>query len=504
MSDVRLTREPADNLIDTDEIPDDCCIATDQDLAKAMALAATQKSLPGQWLDPCVGNGSLVLALQEAGVSATDIHAVDQRQVPSLEPVEMHRADFITWSNRIAFSNVIANPPYLAIERLRGKHRRAASDVSDCNGQKIGANSNYWVAFIWKALRHLSKRGSLCFVLPAAYEYARYGANIRETLPRLFEEFWVVRSIEPLFGDVLDGSIVVVGKGFLQAPRIRHSVTVRRRRDLLRTLLRLGQMRPRKVRAGGRLNGVLLKNVANVRIGCVTGDNNFFVFGERHRRDMRLPLSAVVPVFSRASHLGCVQATKAHWVKLRDSGERIWLFHPSDAALENPFVQEYILLGSRGACRLENYKIAKRSPWHKVTLGAAPDLIVSGMSSQPLLVVNSFSRLRVTNTLYSIEMKQGYEHWSSYVALAFLTSGVREQLRSLTRRYPGGLSKLEPSDLGSVMLPNCRERTPDLGLLERAAQKFLAGDARGAADIAEPFLEGASELRSCALIDPHP
>src|SRR5271157_2710074 len=201
--------------------PDSCKVYTPRPVADAMVLAL-QPDRGATWLEPCVGRGVFLLALAEAGVARSRIVAVD------LDPVACETdalattcrgLDFLAWfrSQCRRFDRIVGNPPYVPLSRLDQRLKESAIAVRvPGHDQNVPSNSNTWFAFLCGCIHILQKGGNLALILPAAWDYAGYAAPLRESLPKLFREFFTFRSRKPLFDDVQDGSIIIVGRGYEQ------------------------------------------------------------------------------------------------------------------------------------------------------------------------------------------------------------------------------------------------------------------------------------------------
>ncbi len=82
------------------------------------------------------------------------------------------------------------------------------------NGRSVSLGSNYWYAFVCASLTLLKPGGDLCFILPAAWDYANYAASLRDSIPHYFAHFEIHRSRQPMFKLVQEGCVVIVGRGF--------------------------------------------------------------------------------------------------------------------------------------------------------------------------------------------------------------------------------------------------------------------------------------------------
>jgi SAM-dependent methyltransferase len=427
-----------------------------------------------EWLEPCVGTGALLYALNRAGVKSRRITGLDlhPRVQSSDKLANVERGvEFLRWAQRTdkRFDKIVANPPYIAIERLQKTIRRTACQIDTIGGLKVTAGSNTWYAFLCAAINLLKPGGSLCFVLPAAWDFANYAAPMRACIPKYFDRVKIFRSVTPLFhaAGIQDGSVILLAKGFYSSPLGRAQIArieCAGLRDLISAISaevtptpnsshEVGSAEFRKLPGCGLGNGIQperLGNLISVRLGGVTGDVKYFVMTEEERRSHELPIGSMRPVLTRAKHLTESVVTRETWIALRDAGERVWLFDPPDTLLKHRAVARYLAGGKKnGACNLQATKIAFRNPWYRTPLPSQIDGFLSGMSRHgPWISLCRMSRLTATNTLYVINFKSAdNEDRRTAIALSLLTSRVAEQLESVGRRYADGLLKFEPSDL---------------------------------------------------------
>ena len=140
----------------------------------------------------------------------------------------MRGIDFFKWcaSTTQRFNRIVANPPYVAIRKLHPTLQQSVTAFGAGDDGSFALRSNYWCAFLSASLR-LANHGSLAFVLPAAWDYAMYAADVRCAIYQQFQSIEVHRSREPLFPEVREGCVVLVAKGYRKDParsvRINHS-----------------------------------------------------------------------------------------------------------------------------------------------------------------------------------------------------------------------------------------------------------------------------------------
>ena len=458
------------------DVPDSCVVQTPAPLANAM-VAALGNRASDKWLEPCVGNGVFLNALSLLGVQQSCIVGldVDARVRPNDRFGTVLRGkEFLRWSRstELRFDKIVANPPYMALERLAAEIRDAAAEVSLSETIKVTRNGNAWYAFLCASIRLLNKDGSLCFLLPAAWDYANYAAPLRNLISNYFSSTDVFRTATPIFRaeNVQEGSIVLLAKGRREIRdsearlqdvsrhevfSIENLIAALSSRSPERKSLHFSRSvsNPTIQRSKERQP---LGDLISVRLGTVTGDSSYFLLTESRRQELQLPISAVRPVLSRAKHLISPKMTPKQWKKLKDADERVWLFNPGPRIVNNRFVQSYLDFGFNGGCKVENHKVSIRKPWFRCPDLNACDAFMSGMSAaMPTLIMRAMPSLTVTNTLYAVSFLDPNlkEEDRLGVAISLLQSDVRKRMRDNGRFYADGLLKHEPCDLLRLEVP---------------------------------------------------
>jgi adenine-specific DNA-methyltransferase len=473
-------------------VPDSGTVYTPDSLAVAMVNAAGDAKTAA-WLDPCVGEGAFVRALSAMGVPRRRIVAIDldRRPSPSDALAETVRgADFISWSQGTParFDRIVANPPYVALNRIDQSLLRAALALQIDGELSLRLKANYWCAFVVSALRLIAPGGNLCMVLPAAWDYADYAVAFRTKLPLRFRTFEVYRSREPLFGPVQDGCVVIVGRGFgeatIRSQRFEFETTeklssalrgVERHTCVSSSTVYFSASAPSTEKRVTRQ----FNEAFELRIGAVTGDAKFFLLTESERLERGLPMACLQRCVTRAGHLSSAEATTKSWETLRKSGARIWLFRPPQRLLEHPAVAAYLKLPHAcGGCDRTRFKVFSRDPWHRSELPARVEGFLSGMSRVgPWICLRRDERLTATNTLYTVRFRLAntWEERAAW-AICLFAPEVRRQLLTKGRRYPDGLLKYEPGDLHDLTLPAPVRKRGALARYRALVRTFLAQD----------------------------
>ena len=474
---------------------------TPETLADA-TVKAVGPSGASSWLDPCAGSGQLVGAALRGGVSPEAMFAVDLRtQLPALDRLGVESllgTDFVEWvqSTDRRFDRVIANPPFVRLSKL---HKSLLSPVLDArwNGIRIPATANYWVAFVVAGMKLLRRGGAMSYILPAAWEYADYAGPLRELCACSFRELDVHRVAEPMFDEVEDGSVLLVGRGFREQPT--RDVTVFRHEALsaLSTAVgttsshrNLGRMRRHDLPLES--NEVRMGEIAEIRIGAVTGDAHFFLLTEGQRLTLGLPRSAVRPILSKSDQIIKSEIDGETWDNLIEAGKRVWLLDPSGDALEDPSVRAYLHLDvENGGCHRSAAKIRNRDPWYRVPLASNFDGFVSGMSQvAPWVMLNRIPGLTISNTLYGVSFPslRSIDEQAAW-CLSMLSSISARSRAQLVREYPQGLLKLEPRDFADLVVRQPRTTKDARRLYCQAVDLITSGRRAEAQSMVDDWLD---------------
>jgi adenine-specific DNA-methyltransferase len=472
--------------------PPECRVYTPPLLAKAM-VQAIESGPDDLWLDPCIGPGAFLIPLRLKGVRKERIVGIDIDPHSGSEDASattIRGVDFFKWcaSTEHRFNRIIANPPYVAIRRLHPELQRTLISFGGGTDASFALRSNYWCAFLAASLRVLAHDGNLAFVLPAAWDYATYATELRQTVSQRFQSVEIHRCMEPLFPNVREGCVVLVAKGYQNRPRTSVRIDHDNSQALIASLVGgISHATAEQSPAPTHTSLIPFSDLYSTNIGCVTGDAQYFLLSESNRIRLELPREAVRPVLSKARHLSTAYMTLAQWNQLLKADQRVWLFCPESNALRYKAVQAYIRHGEK-TCNLDGYKLSRREPWYWV-----PDIkenaigFLSGMTKLgPWISLRSMRHLAATNTLYTLTAKSKMppEERAAW-ALSLLSSPARQQFQSIARRYPDGLAKLEPHDVNSLRLPPPLRVKGAIEEYQRAVAHLVMGETSFAVAIAD-------------------
>jgi len=438
----------------------------------------------GSILDPSYGGCAFVNAalevLTERGVQVPGayIFGVDVdpscvqhvAQQPGLKQAHFVTQDFLTVlpGDLIGapFAAIVGNPPYVRHHWLKGEARKAARHVTERAGVRLPATSSVWAYFVLHAMQFLASDGRIAMLVPEAILQTNYGQAVRAALTARFGKIYLIRVCERLFTGTDEAVIVLAasekGPGIIrfgevkQASEVEHVLsdpdrampTAEKTREYQRfshprchNLLDELMQHPKVVRMG---------KLATVRIGVVTGANDFFLFSSHHLEEKSIPASAVLPIVARTRWLtGLQYGADDHNTVLQNEGTALLCSPSADLTHESP-IQAWIADGERRELHLR-YKCRVRTPWYSVPVGMRPDAFATcSRFGSPLLVLNQ-ARVWCTNALHAVWWKGHVD--PTTVAVSFLTTLTAAYAEMYGRRYGGGVLKVEPGLLIHLPIP---------------------------------------------------
>jgi hypothetical protein len=375
------------------------------------------------------------------------------------------------------------------------------------------------------ALSFTEPGGRIAFILPGAALHDGYAATVRKALADACESVAFVRLREKLFTQALEETVVllaqVAGHRYDQDSVTSGSHVAYFDVDDVTALVGLldtGQIRagahehhpeltqPHKaglIPVGATLllercweSGLLhpLRDMAELRIGIVTGANAFFV---RSRDDIPHDLSvSTVPIVSRATWLDrpawteddidrlTQQGRKTQLIVIDPSWER--LFSVDDAT---PSLSAQV--GEAEAERIhERHYCAKRSPWYSLTDTRVPDAFLPYMARVVPRPILNFSKATCTNAIHRLVWLDNPNPDQAFGRILSGWSSLWQAVGEVAgRHYGGGVLKLEPRAAGTLPLLDPDPSEPVIcSLLSAARDASSRGDRSAVCAVADALV----------------
>lgn len=413
-------------------------------------------------LDPAAGDGAI---LKEALKYCSNLTGVEidkfgcKKLKMSIPKATVINSDFFLAAPKLGkFDAVISNPPYIRSHIFKNAKGSASS----------------WLYFLMESVKLLKQGGRLAFLLPREILFANYSKGILENLHTSFKSITVLitnffafdaqtRVILLLCDN--DSKLGILFKNInnpsdLNLESLKPLVTNDWLYDLIPSYCKNSvkhQIESTSFQP--------LASVADVRLGIVTGNNDYFLLSNEQITHWQLNKKNLQPAISSATHLKGSRFTKHDFNTMSRSGENCYLFTKNDGKSSN----HYIRFGEKNLIHT-HYKCRIRHPWYSIKTPKTPDGFLSYMiGSIPKLVKND-ARVLNTNNLHSVYTRDDLIFTSFYNWITLIS------IEMLGRIYGGGVLKIEPRDSARIVIPKKRVPVQDIDKLLRSGQFIQAVD----------------------------
>lgn len=442
-------------------------------------------------LEPSVGDGNFLLALNEANVgkialqvTAIELDAVEMRKAKSRATeaphikVDWRRGDFFEQFRTLPrdFDVVVGNPPFIRFQHFDPDIRDTAFEHLRDHGYKPTKLANAWAGFVQLSIEALRPGGRLAMVIPAELLQVKYAEQLRDRITKMFEHVVVVSFKRLVFEGIQQEVVLLLAEGKRTEPSghalvhtiefadadelfglrsisdaIAHAPDKHARRDVKWTALFLAEQSFATLEKAYNLKGVVpLGELADVDVGIVTGRNSFFVIDKERAKDIKLN-GCSQPLVGRTSSLRSIMFNAADF---EAHGEK----HPSvlidlngvEASKIKGPLAEYIRLGEQQGVHT-GYKCRIRRRWYDVPSIYVPDaFLFRQIHDAPLLVANG-AKATSTDTIHRVRFKS--EISAQKLAASFCNSLTFAWSEVCGRSYGGGVLELEPREAEELPIP---------------------------------------------------
>lgn len=430
-------------------------------------------------LDPSCGDGEFLRQLQGAvGVELCPDNAATAAE--AAPDAEIICADFFEWAASCAgeFDAAVGNPPFIRYQQFTGVTRKRALELSSRIGVEFSRLTSSWAPFLAVTASLLKPGGRMAFVVPAEIGHATYASPLVEGLCHHFDEVSVVAVREKLFPQLSQDAwlLFAAGKGgrseqigFTPVDRFEHDIDPRSPHrtislDAWRSMgqrLRKFLIPPAALQAytemTRRVGAMQFADLADVTIGYVSGDNDFFHFNRSAARMFEIPEGCLRPTIRRGEQLTAEYVDKRLVERWLAAEEPIWVLDLSDTDRLPEPVHDY-LFSPRGEEAMERYKCRVRDPWYVIPgVDQVPSAFITCMSGRESRMAINRAGAVCTNSVLAVTLKKR-------VAQTDLLRAWRHPLARLGQELEGhplggGMLKLEPGETRRVHLPMRHFRT---------------------------------------------
>jgi hypothetical protein len=416
----------------------------------------------------------------------------------------LHPRDF----DVTGFDVVIGNPPYVSLHAMSQAQRSVAAQAMTLGHFALDKRASLWAYFVLHALTFLRKGGRCAWVLPSSYLHAEYARSVRHHLTEEFSQLVEITLEQRLFSSegAKERTVIVLADGFESRSgkaRVQqfHATDAEELADIVASLhgramiphLGWGRLSPLE-EATSILDGVRgkcscrkLGDYLDIKIGIVTGANDFFIKSEGDWKQYGIEGRATRTILSKFSQVSGLELTKGDLKNNRKNGLRCLLLESKDQNRRSPEVNHY-LASFPTEKKDANSTFRKRSCWHCPDDGRVPDGFLTYMCDHgPRLALNP-AKTTSTNTVHRIYFHDGVDELlSKTISVSMLSTVTQLSAELVGRSYGSGVLKLEPSEARKldIILPDMVDAKRVIAAFDTANKLLREGKANEARCVAD-------------------
>lgn len=425
-------------------------------------------------IDPSCGDGQfLALHRNSVGIEQNPISA--HRAIERAPGALVHEGDFFTWAieTRERFECAAGNPPFIRYQTFKSEMRRRALDLCLDLGVRFTGLTSSWAPFLVATAGLLKRGGRMAFVVPAEIGHAPYAAPLLEYLVASFSTVQIIAVRKKLFPTLSEDCWLLYADGFggkagsidmtvvdeFEPRSIPPEPTIKidlvewravwNRR--LRPYLLPASLRGLYASALMDSHTYRLADFANVGIGYVSGDNDFFHLRPSDAKRLKIPYAFLQPSLRNGRAMPNRQITSITVDKWKRDDEQVLLLR-LERNQDLPAAVRNYLDSSAGREARQGYKCRNRAPWYAVPDVQIPDFMMSYMSGRNVNLVRNVAGVSCTNSVHSVRVRD--KALANKLLPGWSSPFVRLSCELEGHALGGGMLKLEPREAARIAFPS--------------------------------------------------
>jgi hypothetical protein len=232
-----------------------------------------------------------------------------------------------------------------------------------------------------------------------------------------------------------------------------------------------------------------LPSVADLSIGIVTGEREYFLLPGARARDLGIPQEFLTRAVSRPAQLSGSTLRREDLQALDRAGEATQLLTiPTDYVGGCPSLDAYLARGIQAGID-RNYKCRTRKPWFSVRrVLETPHAFLGYLVKRRPRFASNEAEANSTNNLHRLWFPEPWSQVPEVLTAAAMNAATMLSIELLGRVAAAGVLKIEPGDAAKIRIVN--------------PERLLAiPGARGRAAAIDAALREGRDLDACALAD---
>lgn len=436
------------------------------------------------------------------------------------------KGDFLTLKKTKAwpehFDVVIGNPPYIPYQEINPRARKRAIADIKALGFDVDLRASLWVYFVALGLKYLSVGGKIAWVLPGSLLQANYAKPFVEFLGKKFQKVAVFQIRERLFLDegTDERTVVLLGYGYHGANQsIAKDVSLvlcKSSDDLKAAIKNWEKQTEIKATCASPILSLLskdlqsvyfdlcaktsckqIKDFASIKVGLVTGNNEFFILNRTKAKTSKLNANLLSPVLAKFASVEGLLYSEANYKKSFKSDTNCLLVSARKSPARSKKLEKYLKTYPQDDIESTS-TFAKRKIWHSIEDKNIPSAFFPVMQhTGPFIALNE-AKINCTNSIHRVYFKKGTPFYTQkLLAISLLSSFSQLSAEIEGRKYGSGVLKHEPREAEKIkiLLPPNLDRALINEAFSQMNALLIAGDLDKARSKADSFILKHSNVR---------
>lgn len=432
------------------------------------------------FLEPAIGTGVFFSALSDIakpikaiGFEIDEHYFRPTKELWSNHNIELIHANFFDIPPKAEYNVIIANPPYSRHHHIdNSTKKRLHALILNEYGLNISGLSGLYCYFLILSTRWLREDGLSCWLIPSEFLDVNYGSALKEFLCSKVELI-SIHKFNPTdlqFSDALVSSSIVTFRN--SRPKGQTVKFTTGSNILCPTTLNempVCDLDPKQKwntlfethYKADALTGKSIGEYFKVSRGISTGNNAFFILSKEEAEKKNLPVEFLTPILPSPRNLHVDRITPDS--RVFDSYRLLSCQLPIDVVkTKYPHLYDYIVDGENKLLN-KGYNCCRRTPWYLCERRTPAPIYMTYMGRGEnaarmfRFILNETDSI-VTNSYLMLYPRNKYKHCFSDRSMAekiwnVLNSIPKARLARCGRTYGGGLFKIEPKELESLIIP---------------------------------------------------
>lgn len=473
-------------------------VLVDLCLTRASAMLGNRSDI--RVLEPSSGDGAFLRGLHRSGLgqlvehveavelieaeAAKTAQVLDQLRLPGRTVHE----NVLRWAETgpSDFDLVLANPPYVRFQFVSDEDKQRAKVIAADLGTAGSSVSNLWIPVFLVSLAKLRAGGVFSVILPTEFLTGVSASAVRNWLIANAKDLTIDLFKPGTFPAVLQEVLILTGRksdrrATKSAPVDFYDHNGGTRSWTHTIEIGLGTwtsflLMPSQHQALLAVQSIShvksVGTVARFSVSTVTGANGYFCVSREEIDNYDLSEWAI-PLLPRARHAKGLIFDAKDERALDEDGLPAWMisFAANKSSPESHReAQNYLALGKTAGID-ERFKCRVRTPWYRVPVVPAGDLLLSKRSNRFPRVIANHAGVVTTDTIYRGQILAGAPVTADDFAATFHNSLTLLSAEIEGRSFGGGVLELVPSEVSSLRVPVIAGASVELGRLDQIARK---------------------------------